>query len=227
MNSTEKARETGYLMSRIDVAAELSGKMSGLKSCLEAYPGLKLESEGTSLLYELEDDGVGDRFYSVECGKSHIALTIFSKQTPVLFMQEAMLRLLAVAQITSKHYRIDLSSLYPYLVIAMASQQIGRIMSGNEAAKEDDSDLILSKRLISLMKQNSALMESAEIFTARFRKLTQKAITLSSTGNTSMEDLERDLCLSKGEISEALSGMRQAGYSPVYLGKDRFSLVKA
>jgi hypothetical protein len=42
-----------------------------------------------------------------------------------------------------------------------------------------------------------------------------------------MTDLERVLSLSREEISAALAGMRQAGYSPVYLGKDRFSLVKA
>ncbi len=227
MNFKGRANGEVYLTSRIQVEAELSGRMSTLKGCLEAYPGLRLVGEGTSLRYELADEGVGDRFYSIELGKTQISLTICSRQTPVLFMQEAMLRLLAIMQITSEHYKIDISSLYPYLIIAIANQQIGSVMAGKEAERQDGSDLILSKRLISLMKENADLRDKSEKLSARFRRLVQKAIVLSSTGNTSMTDLERDLSLSREELSIALSGMRQAGYNPVYLGKDRFSLVKA
>ncbi len=227
MNLKGNVKGGSYLTSRIQVAAELSGRISTIKGCLEAYPGLRLVGDGTSLRYELADEGVGDRFYSIELGKNQISLTICSRQTPVLFMQEAMLRLLAVMQITSEHYRVDISSLYPYLIMTIANQQIGSVMARTEAAQEDSSDLILSKRIISLMKENTELKEESERLAARFRKLVQRAIVLSSTGNTSTADLERDLSLSKDELSLALSGMRQAGYNPVYLGRDRFSLVRA
>jgi len=227
MSPTDKAKERGYLTSRIEIMAELAGRMSGLKGCLEAYPGLKLVGEGTSLLYELAEEEVSDRFYFIELGKRYIALTICSKQTPVVFMQEAMLRLLAVAQITSKHYRLEISSLYPYLIIAIANQQIRSVIGGAGTLKEDSSDLILSKRLISLMKENTALREGSERLAVKFRRLAQRTIILSSTGNMSIPELERDLCLSKDEISGALSCMRQIGYNAIYLGKDRFSLVRA
>ncbi|MGA3020875.1 MAG: hypothetical protein ABSD68_02920 [Candidatus Micrarchaeales archaeon] len=226
MSQIDNAKERGYLTSRIQISAELAGRMSSLKGCLDAYPGLKLIGEGTSLLYKLAEEETSDRFYFIELGKRHITLTIRSKQTPVMFMQEAMLRLLAVAQITSKHYRLDISSLYPYLIIAIASQQIRSLIGVGREAKEDDSDLILSKRLISVMKENATVREGSERLAIRFRKLAQRAIVLSSTGNTSIADLEGNLCLSRDEITEALSDIRHIGYNSVYLGKDRFSLVR-
>jgi len=214
------------LTSRIELPVELRGRISSVKNSLSTYPNLVLVRQGTILEYILTDDEIKDHWYAVELGKKHIALVICSMQTPAIFMREAMLKLLALIQMTAKHYRFEISSLYPYLVMVIASQQINSVFSLGKEQLEEHSDLVLSKRIISLIKENADLREKYDGALGKFKKIVMKAVTLADNGNTSFDDLAKLLEIEKKDLSDALSGLRQKGYRQACTGHNRFSLVR-
>lgn len=222
-------KNEGYLTSRIVVAARLTSRMSSVKSALESYPSIRPIGEGTSLAYLLNDNETKDHFYSIEFAKDCITLNIYSKQTPVLFFQEALLRLLSLAQITAKYYEVSVSSLYPYLVIAIAGQQAISLMRperGKMEKREEVADQILSKRLIYLGKENGELKEKNRRVIEKLRRVILKAVITTSVGDSSIESIARNLGLGKVEVLDALSDAKELGYKAIYANKDRFSLVR-
>ena len=77
-----------------------------------------------------------------------------------------------IIQAIGKDYEVHLPSLYPYLMLALSNQQTRRTLLEAPAAK-GDSDIVLARRLIQLMRQNKALREMCEAESGRSRRLLQ------------------------------------------------------
>ena len=118
----------GYLLSRVEVRARLLTRMASVRKALAPYPNLLPVRSGTHLEYLLQDEDTRDHFYSVSIGDASASITIYSKTTPLYFIQEAVLRFLGIIQAIGKDYEVHLPSLYPYLMLALSNQQTRRTL---------------------------------------------------------------------------------------------------
>ena len=215
-----------YLFSRIQVDATLHSGIAQIKRVLDSHPGIDLIREGTSLFYTIRFNEGDDHFYSLELDKKCITLTVYSKQTPAFFIQEAMLRMLSFLQILSEIYEVKIESLYPYLIMTIAQQQIVML---EHVEKQNDGilpDTILSKRIIGLLRENFDMKEKYNKMFASFRKILLRTVILSSRGSVTVEEIATELGVEEKEVFTALAGAKEAGYRVVHTGKDTFNLVK-
>ncbi len=226
MRKKEVSVGEGYLFSRICVDAGLKSKTSKVKDALEAYHGMQLIEEGTSLKYLLKGSEADDHFYGLELARDLIAITIYSKQTPSSFMQEAMLRLLGIVQTLSDDYEVKVSSLYPYLIMTIAAQQLNAIAHVERKADNTLADLILSKRLITLMRENEHNRDKLTKNLEKFRRVVLKAASLYSASGMDVEEIAAELGISNKEVIDSLDMAGSFGQRIVRAGKDIFSVVK-
>ncbi len=217
----------GFLMSRIEIGGTLITRFQDLKNDLEANRSMTLLKEGTSLLYTIEEKDADNHFYSIEFLKDRMALIIYSKQTPVTFMSEALLRLLSIAQLTSEHYELKLSSLYPYLIVLLAGHQMGNLSERiDDHVQQDGSDLILARRIIGLLNENNKLKEDSAILSHKFERVLLKCIVFSSTGRNNTEEIANTIGIDESEVCKAMPDLYKIGHKAVYLDRKRFSISK-
>ena len=116
-------KNANYLTSRIEAKSRLVTTLKSVEGKLSCYPSMSQTGRGSTLRYALntEDD---DHFYSIEIGKSSMAICTHSSQSPLYFMHEALLRLLSMMQLLSEDYEVSANDLLPYLVAVLARQQI-------------------------------------------------------------------------------------------------------
>lgn len=221
-----KAERGKLLFSRIRIDAKLTSNFYRVKELLSQYPNLRLEREGTSLLYMLCDSETQDHFYSFELDREHVSITIYSEGTPALFMQEAVLRLLGLMETLSESYKASLESLYPYLIMTIASQNITLLAQKHVEEGSIERDVILSKRLISLMKENSSLHEAYLTIMKQFKRTVLAAIMLSGRSGLNIDNIVAETGIEKREIVKAIDDAEVFGYKAVRNGKGRFTLVK-
>lgn len=216
----------GCLFSKLQVDARLMTRVASVKKEMGAYPALNLVREGTSLFYEIRCDEKDDHFYSLELGKASVSLTIYSRQNPTFFMQEATLRLLGILQILSGSYEVKIGSLYPYLILALADQQLTRL-AREEIRKEDtEPELILARKIISLMKENVILKEDYRKTHEKLRRVVLEAMAISGSVKDSAEEVAATLKIDKNDVLAALALAREAGYRVMHTGNSGFSLVR-
>jgi biotin operon repressor len=226
MRRKEETETKEYLFSRICIDAAICSSMARVKELLKPYPNMRLERDGTSLRYLLERNDACDHFFSLEFEKRSIAITVYSKRTPALFIQEAMLRLLGVIQTLSGCYRVELESLYPYLVMVIAAQQLDSALPQKTQECNPLPDVILSKRLIKLINENSKLREEQESLTKNFRRMVLKAVVLSSVSEHSVDSIAAKLGIAKKDVVAALDSAESVGYRVVSTGRGTFNLVR-
>lgn len=226
MRIKPSTRKKEYLFSKIRIEARLLSSFTNVRELLKPYPGLKLVREGTSLLYEMKADEGDDRFFMLELDKESVAIAVHSKLTPMRFLQEAMLRLLGTMQTLSGCYEARLESLYPYLIMTIAGQQLETVLHQEKHEEETLPDVILSKRLIAMMKENASLREERDKAVKSFRKVVTKAVISASTSDHEMESIAARLGIDKKDLTASLDGMESAGYRVVRTGGDTFNLVR-
>lgn len=226
MRLTFDKRARDCLFSRMQLEAKLLTRIVSVKKELGSYPGLTLVREGTSLLYEIKCEEKDEHFYSLELDREHISLTIYSMQDPVFFLQEATLRMLGILQLLSHVYEVKMNSFYPYLVMILASQQLNRF--SQKAIKKEDTapELVLTRKLISLMRENTRMKEEHYKMLGKFRKVLLEAIAASAGGKESVEEIALSLHLDKEDVLAALDRARESGYRVVRTGNAGLNLVR-
>jgi hypothetical protein len=216
----------GYLLSRIEVSARLLTRMASVRRALEPYPNLKPVRSGTSLEYLLDDRQVRDHFYLVRIESASATITIYSKATPLYFIQEAVLRFLNIIQVIGRDYEVHLPSLYPYLILALAGQQTRRTLLEEASVQKESSDILLARRLIQLMKENKRLREMHTAELGRSRRLLQTLVVIEGSGGAGIEEITKDTGLSKAEILGILPSLHEIGYKAIRMTPDKFNLVR-
>jgi hypothetical protein len=216
----------GYLISRIDFGARLLTRMGNIKKALDVYPNLRLAGSGTTLEYVLGDESAKDHSYLIRIDRTCASITIYSKTTPLYFLQEALLRFLSIIQVISKDYELSMSSLYPYLIMVLANQQMRHALPKEPTVQTGNSDILLAKRLIQLMKDNRILSEMYQTELCKSRRLLQTLIVMGVPGGSGIEEIAKSTGLSREEISGILPSLHEIGYKAICVNPDRFELVK-
>jgi len=219
--------QSSYLMSRISVKLRLLSSLESTEHKLKNYPGMLLASRGTSLKYVIDQQS--DHFYTFEIAKDKAELDIFSRQTPLFYMQEALLRLMNLLLIV-KDCEVEIGSIFPYIIAILARQQLSGILesapSGRHDAKmQTDVDLLLAKRVKELLKENIDLKQTAAETKAKLEKVTLQLIVASSAGTPSIKELASRTRLSELELKSAIAQLPKLGYKAVYKTSDSFELV--
>jgi hypothetical protein len=216
----------GMLFSRIEVSAELKGSASAIKRELQAYHGLRLVREGTVLAYEIVPDD-DEHHYSVEFGTDKIALCIYSRKTPMLFIREALLRLVALLQLTSCCYDVGLHTLYPYLVLALAGEQLSSLKPETKAQNIRAASIVLAKRLVRLISENRDTKKENVELASKLHKTILKTIAISGRSRIDAKGIASELGIEESDITDALATAGDAGYKVANYGDGAFSLVKS
>lgn len=226
MMPRRRTENGSLLFSRIELSAELRSRISRVKKELQAYSGLHLIREGTVLVYEIMPDD-DEHYYTAEFGANSIALSIHARKTPVLFLHEALLRLVALLQLTSDCYEVRLRSLYPYLVLALAGGQLSSLQSNKKESQERQGNIVLSRKLLSLISESKDLKKNNTELASRLRKTIVKSIIISGRERISTREFAAELGIAEKEVTDALSFAEDVGYRVVRYGNDIFGLVKS
>lgn len=216
-----------YFISRIPLRAKLIKKISNVKSALESYPALNPTKYGTLLKYRIESEIAEEHFYMLEIDKESITIEIHASASPSYFFNEALLRLLSIASVLDGLYEFRIQDLFPYFVYSLAKQQInyyGQKLEKNEG-NEDNSDMILAKRINSLILENAILKEQLKNISAKFIHSISTLIIMKYSYNSDVDSITKDNGLERNEVLEALKIMPDLGYRVIDYG-NRFNLVK-
>jgi hypothetical protein len=216
----------GYLQSRMSVGARLATRMSSVKRTLDLYPSLRPIRSGTCLEYLLGDAEGSDHFYSVRLEADRAYLTIFSRTTPVYFIQEAVLRLLSILQTIGKEYEPSFHDLYPYLILALSSQQTRQALLKDPPLPKDNSDLVLAKRIIQLMRENAELKGRLGMELRRSRRTLQALVVAEAEAGAGIGEIAKAAELSREEVERVLPTLHEIGYKAIQADPDRFDLVR-
>ncbi|MEM3280067.1 MAG: hypothetical protein QXR29_02255 [Candidatus Micrarchaeaceae archaeon] len=229
MTLTNKNVSETYLNSRIIIAATLKGPIGSLAESLAYYPGLEQLSRGGTLKYELGAGRGSDSFYRFEFARGYVALEIYSKHSPVYLMREALLRLLSMMAFTKGFYSFDVSSLFPYLVAALAGNQIGeemRVCSTGNGERDGDANIVLSKRIIALRNENSELKSDYSALANETELLIARVIVAESAFTNSLERISEKYAIPIERLRKALDRIAALGYRVTRANGNLFELVK-
>ena len=219
------------LVSKIKVRANLVSNIREVKRKLKSYPGLEQVKDGNTPSYMLRCNKSEERFYTLELDSGSVSINIYSSSSPIYFLQEAVLRLLSVMELTKKEYEFYFEDLYPYLILVLAREQISnyteRIVAANRTIdRTDDADILLAKRVILLTKENARLRKNLSDVEEKNRKLLVNLVTQKQSANCDIGTLTQEIGVDREEIIKALSQTKELGYKAVYKSKDRFELVR-
>ncbi len=213
------------LFSRIEVNAELHCGFSALKRELQAYSGMHLVREGTILFYEIESDD-DEHYYNAEFGMNKIALCIYARKTPMLFIREALLKLVALLQLTSGCYEVRLGSLYPYLVLALMGEQLISLQPNAVRQDSHAESVVLARKIVRLISENRDIGKSNTELASKLRKTILKTAALSGRGRINSRDFASELGIEEKDVIDALASAGDAGYKVAHYGNGNFGLVK-
>ncbi len=194
---------------------------------MKAYPHMNLLKRGSTLKYMIEEGEGSSKFYLVTFESKSVSLELFSKVSPLYLMPEALLRTLSIMAMVSSDYDFDAKSLFPYLTEVLASQGIRycieRLDSGRVASP---GDLILAKRISSLLNSNSAVTKELDATKSKLFRMTAFFIISRYGYSASIDQVCRDTGMSGAEIEGVLNYMPEIGYKSIMSNRDRFSLVR-
>lgn len=217
-----------YLASKMPISAKLLTRLSSVRTKLKSYPGIKLVRNGEVVKYLISDED-DERFYTIEFSKDRIVTTVYSGISPLYYMQEAILRTLSILSIIGECYQIDVKSLYPYLINLLANQQVGALERPilQEEQPRNGSDIILAKRISSLIRDNSILK-------AELNDLRKKLISISCLfiitkyigTSVEMGSILKETCIDSDDVSSITDQLHLLGYKIVKTGFDKVSIVR-
>ncbi|MEM3781506.1 MAG: hypothetical protein QXT43_00895 [Candidatus Micrarchaeaceae archaeon] len=219
-----------YLMSGMHVRINMRKPLAYADSLIAKYPGFVLIGKGSKLDYMLAPESENpDHFYTVSITKDEITLLIFSKASPLYFFSEAVLRLVNVLQFLASVCTADLSSIYSYIVMALAQRQLSFAVShasqNVQHAEQDALSALLSARVKQLLAENFELKRK-EAESGLFARRALALLVVSCFGGvSSVSEVAAKTGFGVQAIREAISYMPSIGYRAVFRGSDRFELV--
>ncbi|MGC8628949.1 MAG: hypothetical protein ACP5T4_01940 [Candidatus Micrarchaeia archaeon] len=211
-----------YLMSSLRI------RLYGLnlaKACkaLENYPRLKLIAKGSILRYAIEE--AQDYFYVFELGRDSLTFTIFSKQTPIYFFNDMLLRVFNILQIIDCN--VDLRSVFPYVIFALARQHAAYALSQLPQPKpaQTDVELLLAKRTKELLNENADLKRSEQNLKDKTASMLALLVIAYAEGTASRKQLAEKFEVGEDELNTAIELLPKYGYRAVFKTFDTFELV--
>lgn len=216
------------MISIMPLKARLKVSTSTLRQTLKLYPGFRELSYGTVLRWLLEN-GPDDRFYIVEFSKNLITITLHSRASPLYYMQEVLLKTLSIISLLIDSYDLEISSLYPYLINILASNQLSQLRDKviEKGPKIDlGSDIILAKRINELLRDNSRFGKELAVASDKIDLLLSRFIILRYGNSVDIDLIVKETGLESKDVENSLNRIKEIGYKAVSLGNKRFSLVR-
>ena len=214
------------LVSRISAALAYPVTLAEVNERLAFYPGLVQLSGGPVLTYALSRANRIECEYTLEISEGEIAMAIYSKISPHYFVKDALARLLGVAAALSGVCEIRLESIYPYLMEALAGESIAHYEAKvNSQHRCSKNDIILSKRILSLLRENARLSVISNSREKKLIRMAAECITVKYPRGSGMNAVARELGLEVSEVSKALACVEELGYKAIIEG-EKFEVVK-
>lgn len=217
-----------YLLMRVPLRAKLTCSIRDVKEILENHPDLVLIKNSPELRYTTLEDEI-DHFYTFEFGKEHIIAEVYSKESPIYLMREILLRLLSLLAILGDSYKVDIESIFPYIAIELSSNQISSYINNIEQPrKQNESDIILAKRILELNNKNRALSEELEKYKNQTTVLlSYLIIQIGMQKSLDLKEIEKKYNVNKEHVDSAIICIQNFGYKTVNLGANKINVVKA
>lgn len=207
-------------------SATLLTSLRAVRQSLITYPNLLIVGDGTSIRCVIEDSGAENRFYLVEIKKDCFSIEIHSIDPPLYFINEALLRLISIATLLGKDYKIDLYDILTYFTQALAAQQINDYSKKfPDLSDQSLPELTLSRRIIGLLHESDTLHAEYGELNDLFLNLLAVYIIARHPSRISVEELSSETKADSVSINEAMRRLQSMGYKAVQTGK-LFDLVK-
>ncbi|MDE1828425.1 MAG: hypothetical protein KGH65_04665 [Candidatus Micrarchaeota archaeon] len=206
---------------KIPLRAELRGSIAELAETLAGYPNLHLYSKGTELKYAID---CGANFYLFTFGRSHIIGEVYSADSPLYHLRDALLRMLSVIAYLGDFYAVCIESIFPYLIAALRERQTE--FQTPKAQGRLGSDLILAKRIVGLttlldeQKRRNELLDQHGA-----RLLFHLILSESAKGPFSKQSISKRYDADEVSINRALALAPSLGYRIIQQDLQRLRLV--
>ncbi|MDE1804890.1 MAG: hypothetical protein KGH59_03870 [Candidatus Micrarchaeota archaeon] len=220
--------EDSRLVMRIPISASLRPTIANLKKELSEHPALSLVSEGTELSY-LSKRGADGEFYLFRFGREYIVAERYSRLSPIYSLRESLLSLMGIISFLGDSYEVRLGSIFPYLIHALASQDLavpGPKMDSRLPEKK--SDIILAKRIIGLHSELAeAKSEVSKRDSTACSLLAHLAVHDSSSGRIEMSEFARRYGASERLLKGMEANLSSMGYRLIRHEADKASVVRS
>lgn len=222
-----KEPDTGsYLSSRIGIRVKLLTSMAAIRQKLKSYPHLKQVGYGSKLRYVVELENA-DKFYIISLTESEFLFELYSKTSPLYFIQEVLLRIISLAAILSDDCEFGIRDIFPYLVEALANQiPRPQVIRTDTNIRETAGEIILARRINGLNRENSQLGNDLSLARSELLKMTSLFIISRYGPNVDINEVTKESGIAADDITKALKFMPEVGYRALPLGHDRFNLVR-
>ncbi len=214
------AKRDSYLMSRLSIPVECAS-LAQAASRLENYPGFTLVAKGTLLRFVLQFSE--DHFYMFEISRNLLVFSIFSKESPLYFAKEGILRLLNVLEIIS--CKFDARVLLPYFELILEREQVSLAFSQSTRQVPDTVCFILAGRIRQLLSERKELLEANNELEKSMLGILSRFLAAEGTGIRSISDICRSFDVKEETVRKAIERLPALGYKAVYRSRDIFEVV--
>ena len=229
MRFIQQLKNETHTTHRLSFDACLLVSFEVVKEKMEAYPGAKLVSSGSTLRYIFESVTKDSSFIVISFLDNAIIMDISSPGDPDSLEKIAILRLLSVAAVLNDCYRVYLNGLFPILV-RILSEDVNKIsrckrcLAREKQVHKRDIDMVLAKRIVDLHKEKIEFENKIEKFGKSIERLIE-IIVLSKHNGSSPDEIIKDLGISKNLLDTTIANLSHKGYRKIELGNGRFQMV--
>ncbi len=223
MNKHKVPDTRGYLMSRL----RLEGKLHNtgrLEQLLELYPMLHCVGYGNELRYFIDEPDISSRFYIAEFCDKGIAIEIYSKSTPLMFLREGMLRMLSLASFVGTVYEFDIKSIFPYLIDILAKDKLEYYFKPTMHSESRGSEIVLSRRILNLLKENYTLKNNVASTEKTTTNLILMLLRLKYSGICNVRTAAPELGIEVDSLITIIKNAGDSGAMVTWHSKETFSI---
>lgn len=214
-------------ITRIEVKAKMLTDLEKIRGHMTTYPGLSLSQNATEMVGNIKDRNSKDRYYVVAFTKDRVIIEMHSDRYVNYFMRELLLRFASIAALLSNDYEFDISGIFPYIVEVLGEKQLDHYQQkATQKQGMHVEDILLAKKINSLMVERSELTKTIEDIRAALNKVFLEFIILKYPHGTDIDALSNDAGLSREMAETMLNKADLIGYKIVRIDK-KFGIVKA
>ncbi len=217
-----------YLFSKITIQGKAHSSLEDIKLLLLDHPGLSLMYSKDILRYSINESGFKQHYFILEISKTNISIITYSMQSPILFLKEAILRLLLILSFIKSSYSIELSELYPFILNILSKEafEVDELNNQNRYKNTYNEDIILSKRIIQLLRENKELKNEISISKSTILRLVTMNLQLKYSGRINLKIASKDLGIEEELLLNILEKAKSLGYAIIWNNKHEFTMVK-
>jgi hypothetical protein len=216
-----------YLSRSIILKASLSTSLDGVRTRLEKYPDIKFLESRREIRFIATD--ANEICYEFQLSKQYLMAKVLSTTVPPEhFLHNALLRLLSVSSFLEGCYAYEIESVFPVMIDVLSRQHLSQhAITQSRTAADRSGDLLLARRINSLLKERSELSDRCGSLNRELNRLTVMLITSRYGSSFSIEDLKKDGIFTEDMLKARLNEIEKSGYKIIRLDKQKMALVRS